>query len=115
MPEAEVGYQLSLLNQKMAKNKDLGLMRNLHERTIYTAKSMTIKLVESSQPICHILSKHDSVTKENVNFLLHRLQRMYQMKTDAAKILTMYLKLEHDKATLEKSSEDRGRLWNRLI
>ena len=71
--EAEIGYQLSLFNQKMAKNKDMGFIRNLHERLIHSAKSLTVKLVESSQPICSILGKHDSVNKENVILLLTRL------------------------------------------
>ena len=36
------------MNQKMAKNNDVGLIRNLHERLMYSAKSLTVKLVESS-------------------------------------------------------------------
>ena len=103
------------MNQKMAKNNDVGMIRNLHERLMFSAKSLTVKLVESSQPICQILGKHDSVTRENVILLLHRLQKMYQLKTDANKILMNFLKLEHDKSVLEKSHEDQGRLWSRLI
>ena len=48
-------------------------MRSLHERTTFTAKSITMKLVESSQPICNILSKHESVSKDNIMLLLTRL------------------------------------------
>ena len=58
-------------------------MKDLHERACFTAKSLTLKLVESSQPICFILSKHESVNKENVTLLLYRLQKMYQMRLDA--------------------------------
>ena len=40
---------------------------------------------------------------------------MYQLKTDAQKILMNFLKLEYDKVTLAKGQEDQGRLWTRLI
>ena len=115
LSEPEVGYHLSLFNQKIEKMKDMKMMKLLHDRSIYSAKSLTLQLVESSQPICHILSKHDAVNRESVILLLTRLHKMYQMKTDASKILTMFLKLEYDPSTLQKTDLDKGRMWGRFV
>ena len=115
LSEPEIGYQLSLFKEKIQKMKDMKLIKLLHERSIFSAKSLTMRLVESSQPICNLLSKHDAVEKENVILLLTRLQKMYQMKTDATKILNMFLKLEHDPSVLAKSDAEQTRMWNRLI
>ena len=77
------------------------MLRSLHERTGYTAKSMTQRLVESSQPICNILGKNEIVNKDNVIVRLYRLQKMYAAKADASKILMNLLMLEFDPATKE--------------
>ena len=82
----------------MQKNKDAKILKELHRRACHTAKVITVAAVESGQPICNILSKHESVNKENVLLLLYRLQKMYQLKSEAKKILTIFLKLEHDKS-----------------
>ena len=115
LSEPEVGYQLSLFNQKIEKMKDMKLIKLVQERTIFSAKSLTQRLVESAQPICNLLNKHDAVEKENVILLLTRLQKMYQMETDATKILNMFLKLEHDPIIRVKPWSEQMRLWDRLV
>ena len=83
MSEPEIIYNLGLFKQKMAKNKDKGLLKQLHRRAIYTAKVLTKQTVESQTPICMTLSKHDTVNKENIKLLMYRIQKMYQVKQDA--------------------------------
>ena len=105
---------LSLLKQKVQQNKDKNYKKQLHQRACYTAKVLTKQVVEAHQPISNILSKLESVTKENIMLLLYRLQKIYQAKQDAQKILQLFLKLEHDPVWLEKSAEDQSRMWNRV-
>jgi len=40
---------------------------------------------------------------------MYRLQKMYQMKADANKILSMFMRLEHDPVYKEKSKEDQAK------
>lgn len=73
LSEPELAYIISLLNRKWWIGEEKENIRLLHERANFTAKSLTMKLVESFQPICYILGKHDSVDMENVTLLLYRL------------------------------------------
>ena len=73
---------------------------------MHSIKVVTKQTVESGQPICATLSKHESIHKDNIKLLLYRLQKMYAAKSDAQKILTLFLKLEHDTAMAKKSNED---------
>ena len=81
--EPEVTYEISLFKQKMVKNKDVNKMQALHGRATHSIKVLTKQTVESQQPICNTLSKHESVNKENIKLLLYRLQQMYSIKSEA--------------------------------
>ena len=48
-------------------------MRELHKRAMYTAKQYVMGTAESTQPICSLLAKHHSITKENIIMLMYRL------------------------------------------
>ena len=40
---------------------------------MHSIKVMTKQTVESHQPICNVLAKHENVDKENIKLLLYRL------------------------------------------
>ena len=61
----------------MQKNKDQRVIKHLHERAVFTAKTLTAQTVEGHQPITFTLSKHGTVNKENVKLLLYRIQKLY--------------------------------------
>ena len=115
LSESEISYQIQLFKGNRANKEDMSHLKLLHARCTFTAKSMTKKTVESSQPITNILGKHESVNDENVILLLYRLHKMCAAKADATKILEMYLKLEHDPKTQEMSLEKQTTMWNRFI
>ena len=96
MTEPEITYQLSLFKQKMSKNKDSAMLHKLHKRVCHSIKVLTQQTVESFQPICNVLIKNETVTKENITLLLYRLQKLYAVKQDGSKILNMVMKLDHD-------------------
>ena len=58
--------------------------------------------------------KHETVNKENIKILMYRLQKMYQLKADVRKILSMFLQLEHNCSNYVKTKEDQAKKWNRI-
>ena len=61
------------------------------------------------------MTKHESVTKENVKNLLYRCEKLYQVKSDAEKIFTNFIKLEHDPKFKNNDTNKKIQLWKKLI
>ena len=57
---------------------------------------LTMEMVEGQAPICYLVSKHDSINKENVKNLLYRCEKLYEVRADVEKIFQNFIKLEHD-------------------
>ena len=87
---------MTLYKNKIEKNKNPAVMKSVHQKAVFTAKMLTKEMVEGQAPICYLVSKHDSITKDNVKNLLYRCEKLYQVKSDAEKIFQNFVKLEHD-------------------
>ena len=80
LDEPEVVYMAGLYKKKIEKNKDPAVMKSLHKKAVYTAKVLTMEMIEGQAPICYLVMKHDSITKENIKNLLYRCEKLYQVR-----------------------------------
>lgn len=104
--EPEVPYLLSLLKQKMERMEDKEVLAEMHKRAVLTIKAITVDLVENMTPVMHSLGKVESVNRENVTILLYRCEKLYQVRQEASKILTAFIKLEHEPGLEQKVSKE---------
>ena len=94
--ETEVTYLMSLYKQKIEKNKNPEVMKSVHKKAVHTAKMLTCEMVEGQAPICYLVAKHDNVSKDNVKNLLHRCEKLYEVRSEVEKIFQNFIKLEYD-------------------
>ena len=66
-----------LYKKKIEKNKDPAMLKAVHKKAVYTAKMLTMEMIEGQAPICYLVMKHDGINKENVKNLLHRCEKLY--------------------------------------
>lgn len=77
---------LELYKKKIEKNKDPVIMKQVHKKAVYTAKMLTMEMIEGQAPICYIVSKYDNISKENIKNLLYRCEKLYLVRSDVEKI-----------------------------
>ena len=68
---------LDLYKKKVEKFKTTAIMTSIHKNAMYTAKILTTEMIEGQAPICYLVSKYDSINKENIKNLLYRCEKLY--------------------------------------
>lgn len=68
-----------------------------------TAKALITDMIEGKSPIAMLIEQLSRPDRETAIKLLYRIQKLFQARVDAIKILNLYFKLDSSKSQKEKT------------
>lgn len=90
------------------------VLKELHAKSVLTAKTLTKELIEGKTPISLIVGQYNTIDTESVMTLLYRCEKLYQARSDVQKILLLLLKLNDAPNASKRTIEENDTIIKRL-
>jgi hypothetical protein len=93
--ESELKYLNGLLKGNSEKWESADFLTSVHTKAVFTAKVLTLEMIEGKAPIGQLLNQYSKRSKQSVRTLLYRIEKLYSTKDAVTKIFNLIIKIFH--------------------